>query len=137
MKQPPKLKGNNGFTLLEVIVTFLIMGIMTAGVLGGLSMVMDMAKKSSDWTAATEAAQSKMEELLNTPWNNLQDGHDVVAPYARFWTVDELSGGCRLLTVNVDWTDYRGRDYELSLKSTAANQSPSSVGLDLGNLMQP
>ena len=53
-----------GFTLLEVLVATLIMGIAVAGVLGGLSTSVHNASRLTQYDRATLFARSKMNELL-------------------------------------------------------------------------
>jgi general secretion pathway protein I len=53
-----------GFTLLEVLVATLVMGIAVAGVLGGLSASARNAARLTDYDRATLLAKSKMDELL-------------------------------------------------------------------------
>ena len=54
----------HGFTLLEVLVATLIMGIAVAGVLGGLAASARNAARLTDYDRATLLAKSKMDELL-------------------------------------------------------------------------
>jgi general secretion pathway protein I len=53
-----------GFTLLEVLVATLIMGIAVAGVLNGLAASARNAARLTDYDRATLLAKSKMDELL-------------------------------------------------------------------------
>jgi prepilin-type N-terminal cleavage/methylation domain-containing protein len=55
---------DSGFTLLEVLVATLIMGIAVAGILGGLSASARNAARLTDYDRATLLAKSKMDELL-------------------------------------------------------------------------
>jgi type II secretion system protein I len=57
-------KRQSGFTLLEVLVATLIMGIAVAGVLGGLASSARNAARLTDYDRATLLAKSKMDELL-------------------------------------------------------------------------
>jgi|HubBroStandDraft_1064217.scaffolds.fasta_scaffold330406_2 general secretion pathway protein I len=57
-------KHERGFTLLEVLVATLIMGIAVAGVLGGLAASARNAARLTDYDRATLLAKSKMDELL-------------------------------------------------------------------------
>jgi type II secretion system protein I len=57
-------KGEQGFTLLEVLVATVIMGIAVAGVLSGLSATTRNAARLTDYDRATLLARSKMDELL-------------------------------------------------------------------------
>jgi general secretion pathway protein I len=60
-------KSERGFTLLEVLVATLIMGIAVAGVLSGLSASVRNAARLTDYDRATLLARSKMDELLADP----------------------------------------------------------------------
>ena len=53
-----------GFTLLEVLVATLIMGIAVAGILGGMSGASRNAARLTDYDRATLLAKQKMDELL-------------------------------------------------------------------------
>jgi len=53
-----------GFTLLEVLVASLIMGLAVAGMLGGLSTSTRNAARLSNYDRATLLARQKMDELL-------------------------------------------------------------------------
>jgi general secretion pathway protein I len=53
-----------GFTLLEVLVATLIMGVAVAGLLGGLSATTRNAARLSQYDRATLLARQKMDELL-------------------------------------------------------------------------
>jgi prepilin-type N-terminal cleavage/methylation domain-containing protein len=53
-----------GFTLLEVMIAALVMGIAVAGVLGGLAGATRSAAKLTNYDRATLVAKQKMDELL-------------------------------------------------------------------------
>jgi len=58
------MKRTAGFTLLEVLVATLIMGIAVAGVLNGLAGASRNAARLTDYDRATLFAKQKMDELL-------------------------------------------------------------------------
>jgi general secretion pathway protein I len=58
------VKHQRGFTLLEVLVATVIMGIAVAGVLNGLAAASRNASHLTDYDRATLLARSKMDELL-------------------------------------------------------------------------
>ncbi len=58
------MTGRRGFTLLEVMVASLIMGIAVAGVLSGLAGAARNASRLTDYDRATLVAKQKMDELL-------------------------------------------------------------------------
>jgi len=65
-------RGDGGFTLLEVLVATLIMGIAVAGVLAAISTSMRNASRLTDYDRAAMLARSKMDELLLEPRLPLQ-----------------------------------------------------------------
>ena len=66
-----------GFTLLEVLVATVIMGIAVAGLIGGLSQSVKNASRLSDYDRAAMLAHTKMNELLldvNLPFDGPVEG---------------------------------------------------------------
>ena len=57
-------RNDSGFTLLEVLVATMIMGIAVAGLLSGLAGTTRNAARLTDYDRATLLARSKMDELL-------------------------------------------------------------------------
>src|SRR5579863_2600189 len=78
----------SGFTLLEVLVATLIMGIAVAGILSGMAGAARNASRLTDYDRATLLAKQKMDELLmdrNAPRNQ-----DIAAEFD-----PALTGGVR------------------------------------------
>ncbi|RLB04963.1 MAG: hypothetical protein DRG83_03640 [Deltaproteobacteria bacterium] len=77
MEKTQKISNRNGFTLLEVMIAFVILAI---GLLG-LAALQIVAVKgnafSSEMTFASMLAQQKLEELKNIDFDNLTNGSDV------------------------------------------------------------
>lgn len=71
-----------GFTLLEVLVATVIMGIAVAGLIAGLSQSVKNASRLTDYDRAAMLAHTKMNDLLsdvNLPFDGLVEGQ--FAPY--------------------------------------------------------
>lgn len=90
LKRSP-LKKAAGFTLLEVLVATLVMGIAVAGVLNGLAGASRNAARLTDYDRATLLAKQKMDELLMdraAPRNRRIDGEfdPAQAPMRAGWS---------------------------------------------------
>jgi type II secretion system protein I len=67
-----------GFTLLEVLVATVIMGIAVAGLIAGLSQSVKNASRLTDYDRAAMLARTKMNDLLldvNLPFDGTVEGH--------------------------------------------------------------
>src|ERR1700691_3057752 len=70
-------KAEQGFTLLEVLVATVIMGIAVAGLIAGLSQSTKNASRLTDYDRAAMLARTKMNDLLldaDLPFDGSQDG---------------------------------------------------------------
>ena len=101
-----RLRNNNGFTLVEIIVA---MGILTIALLGLVSVTVMVIKGNSfskTMTTATTLAKYKMEQLKNTSYASLAGGTDTVESiYTRTWTVtnDSPATSMKTVVVTVQW----------------------------------
>lgn len=70
-------RGESGFTLLEVLVATVIMGVAVAGLIAGLSQSVRNAARLADYDRAAMLARTQMNELLldvNLPFEGAVDG---------------------------------------------------------------
>jgi type IV pilus assembly protein PilV len=112
-----KTQTQRGFTLVEVLVALLILGIGLVGILG---LHRNAATASGYSRRATEAAilaEDKFEELRTVPVTSISGDYDIVdasgadsdeGPFHREWQMD-WSGSLATLTVIVSWSEPDGQ----------------------------
>lgn len=100
-----KIQNQNGITLLEVLISMIILSL---AVLVLLNMAL-VALDSNDWanrtTVATQLMQEKLEQLRSV--QNPTSGSDTIAGIERAWSVTPVSSHLREVIVRVDWDDLR------------------------------
>lgn len=114
--------GKNGFTLIEVMASMIILSI---GVLGLAPMIISAIQGNSfgdDMTDATLIAQDKIEELRNINYALIASGQDTVGTVQRQWTVqnDTPAIGISQITVQTSWTDEEGNSHMVTLVTLRA-----------------
>lgn len=97
------IKSSNGFTLVELLIALVIVGVLMVTILSFLSNSMMLRKDSKNSEVANLLGQDKLVELKAMA--NPIDGSDVVTVdkvrYTRSWTITPASGGDFLSTVTV------------------------------------
>ncbi|HEX8763322.1 MAG TPA: prepilin-type N-terminal cleavage/methylation domain-containing protein [Candidatus Saccharimonadales bacterium] len=120
------VRGERGFTLAELMVTIVVLGLVIAG-LGGLYYVMQITEvRSQRLDIATRAARTKIESLRNNGYNALTPGSTITftselptaLPAGRTGTVviSEPLPELRRVDVTVQYTDY-GKQQRVTLSS--------------------
>ena len=101
-----KRRKDSGFTLIEILITLVILSVVLLGVCSMVYSVMGATSLSKEMAVATTLMQDKMERLKNTPSASLTSGNDTVQPenvsYLRQWTVS-ASANTTTITVTVNW----------------------------------
>ncbi len=101
-----KLSQNNGFTLLEVMVSMVIL---TLSLLLLLNMAM-IAMEGNDWsnhaTASTQLLQEKLEQLRTDMV--LANGSDTIGSISRSWQVYSVANHLRRIDITASWINQRG-----------------------------
>ncbi|MDK2122872.1 type IV pilus modification PilV family protein [Parachitinimonas caeni] len=139
------LRNSQGFTLIEVLVALVVLGIGVASVLTAYSGSMRMMKRSADYETAVLLARSKLDEATAVPDAELDDDgaeeryNGTLFAYRISWTpiplLDEslskkakLAVGLDEVKVEVHWED-EGQDRQYSLISYRLKQEQAaSVG---------
>ena len=98
-----KIKSPDGFSLLEVLISMVILGVALLGLLN-MSLV---ALTSNDWsnktTVVTQSIQQKLEELRNTP--NPSNGSEEINGIELNWTVSSPQNHLREVYLTAMWQD--------------------------------
>lgn len=117
-------KNENGFTLVELLVAIVIVGLMATGVTSLYIAIEKTQRKTRLLETATRAGEKKIEELRNNHYNSLEndtviDFSDELSslPEPRSGTVNvsEPTPGIKRVDVTISYKDGRSsRDVELS-----------------------
>jgi prepilin-type N-terminal cleavage/methylation domain-containing protein len=120
--------GRAGFTLVEVLVTLLLIGIALPAIMHGITSAQIAGASAKRYNEATELAKSQLAQILaGSQWNsnaslsgdfspNFPDYQwkATVAP----WDLDTSGMGINQIDLTVSWQD-RGRPASLTLTSLA------------------
>jgi len=101
-----KLKKNDGFSILEVMVSIVILSLSLVLLLNMAMVALDANNWSNQATMSTQLIQEKLEELRTG--FNIDDGADTVYNITRTWTVDSINQHLRRVNINASWTNNRG-----------------------------
>jgi type IV pilus assembly protein PilV len=112
------MNSDKGFTLLEVVISLLILAI---GLLGMAALTTASIKVNSNanyLTMAYQIAQADLEELRRRPWTAITDGgkdHDSVnhPTFTSTWTV-AITGKIKNVSLSVAWNDSRNHRIDLT-----------------------
>ena len=133
----PRAPIEDGFTLLEVLVATMVLGISVVVVLQLFSGGLDQARRAEDYTRAVLHARAKMEEvLLNLPSGPVLERGDFGDGYRWAWEtlpdtetpVAELGVQPVMVRVSVGWGfDQNPKEYHLqTMALTPVMEPPSS-----------
>ena len=91
MLRKPEKKGNSGFTLVEALLSLVILALMASVMTGLYFTGLQTLEAGGERMMLDSHLRSKMEELVSMKFDQLADGSDTVAvngrDYARAWTV--------------------------------------------------
>lgn len=128
-----KARSRSGFTLTEIVIATMVVGI---GVAGVMSLVVWMVR-ANDWSGdlsnASTLGQDKLEDLLDTSYLNIAGGSDTVDEFQRTWTINTSpSNTHKTINIHVEWTRMDNQVSDVDLVSVLSN--PSVKGIDLSPL---
>lgn len=109
-----KERTRRGFTLVEVMVAVLLVGLTLAGTLGLLSWMVRANAFSARMTEAMTMNQAKIDELQEQDFETLASGEEVVGQFARSWAISTWPGG-KTIEVITTWSSLSGEEREARL----------------------
>ena len=116
-----RMKGQKGFTLLEVMISVIILSVALLA-LAGLQIISIQGNSfGGTMTEAVTLARDKIEDLKRDDWDNVATGEDIPVMrginYTRNWAV-QMVGQTKEVTVTVSWDN---GNHQVSLATTLAD----------------
>jgi len=108
------LTGRDGFTILEVLVAMVILGMSLLLLLNMAMVALDGNDWSNNTTVATQLLQQKLEQLRSRTVK-LESGYDSPDSLERAWTVTDAGNRLKKVEVVVTWTDIRNNTVSNSM----------------------
>ena len=103
-----RLSGPHGFTILEVLVAMIILGMSLLLLLNMAMVALDGNDWSNKTTVATQLLQEKLEQLRSKTVK-LESGYDSPERLERVWTVTNAGNRLKKVEVVITRTDIRNR----------------------------
>ena len=106
----------NGFTIVELIITIVIMGFIIPAVAIGLTILAVINNRSRDLVLANMVAQNKVEILRGAGYNSINTGtitftselpNSLGSPKSASYTVTTPQTGVKQIDVNISYTEYK------------------------------
>lgn len=114
-----------GFTLVEVLATLVLMGILLPVAMGGLVVALNAASSARNTADAARLAQIRLNEIaLSGQWSSLGDSGDFGPQWPQFrWTCHSIARDWGLVevTLTVAWTQ-RNLPRSLTLSTLVLDQ---------------
>jgi len=113
------MKGEKGFTLLEVMISLLILA---TGLLGMMALTTTSVKVNSNanhLTWAYQTAQADLERLRSLPWGSISNGSRTATckgvAFTSTWAVATV-GNIKNVSLSVAWNDSRDHQIDVVTK---------------------
>jgi type II secretory pathway pseudopilin PulG len=122
---------DKGFTLVEILATFVLIALIIPVVMEGISLSMKLGTKSKRQVEAGALAETKLAELLlSGKYDNGDQSGDFETDEADYsWSLNvgdwEKEDSMQQLVMIVDWTDSLGMDHSVELSTLVYRSSES------------
>jgi prepilin-type N-terminal cleavage/methylation domain-containing protein len=128
------LSQEKGFTLVEILATFVLIAIILPAVMEGISLSMKLGAKSKRQIEAAALAETKLAEFVLSgdydSGNQSGEFDDDESGYKWSLEVEDWKeeDSMQQLLMTVDWTDSAGTDHSVSLSTLVYTESESESG---------
>jgi type II secretory pathway pseudopilin PulG len=130
------ITGEKGFTLVEILTTFVLIALILPAAMEGISLAMKLGSKSKHQVEASALAETKLAEFLLSgdyskgDQSGTFDANDSVTSYGwnlavEDWTTED---SMEQLTMTVGWTDSAGTGHSVALSTLVYVESESETG---------
>jgi len=113
------MKSENGFTLLEVMVSLLILATGLLGVIALSTASVEVNSNANHLTWAYQTAQADLEKLRSLPWGSISNGSRTATSngvaFTSNWTV-ATAGNIKNVIVSVVWNDSEDHQIDVMTK---------------------
>lgn len=114
------MKKEKGFTLLEVMISLLILAIVLLGVTALATTSVRVNSNANHLTWAYQTAQADLETLRRLPWGSISDGSRISTykgiVFTSTWIVPPPTGHIKNVHVIVAWNDSKDHQIEVVTK---------------------
>jgi len=113
------MKSEKGFTLIEVMISLLILATGLLGVMALATTSIKVNSHADHLTWAYQTAEADLEKLRSVPWGSISNGsrttrHKGVV-FTSIWTV-ATAGNIKNVTVSVAWNDSKDHQMDVATK---------------------
>jgi len=120
-KKSSSLDCQDGVTILEVMISMLILSIALLGLLGMGMTAMEGNQWSNYSTKSTQLLQQKIEQLRNT--DSPQSGSEQIDDITLNWTVGNAGSHLRSVDITANWVNQRQQSVSNSLSTLIKTDS--------------
>ena len=130
-----QLKSKEGFTLMEVMFTAVLIALAISGTMGMMDWITQATGYNHQVTEATTLAHDKLEELIGAGYDSVSSGSSQEGLYAMTWSVADgsaaLTGSstAKKLTATVAWGNGRGKTRQIQMISMVGQKKSGSTDL--------
>jgi prepilin-type N-terminal cleavage/methylation domain-containing protein len=109
------LKRRRGFTLVEVVVASLLLGLGIVALYGLTGMISRMNALGEDVRTALNVGANRVEELISA--GSGSSGSNQMRSYSSRWTVANTNADAKTVVVSVNWTGIDSVSHRVELRS--------------------